>query len=84
MPSWEGFKTWLDYEIYLTNVLLVVVVIVWIGRVLLGSIDLNSISTIEALSAWGALIGVSLGLVWWIGRTSHSDYCRSVPGRPHD
>ena len=65
MPSLQGIKTWLDYELYFLGVAVLLVVILVGSRILLGLLDGVSVSAIELI---GLSVLVVLASVWWVGR----------------
>ena len=65
MPSLQGIKTWLDYELYFLGVTVLLVVVLVGSRILLGLLDGVSVSAIELI---GLSVLVVLASVWWVGR----------------
>jgi len=65
MPSLQGIKTWLDYELYFLGVAVLLVVVLVGSRILLGLLDGVSVSAIELI---GLSVLVVLASVWWVGR----------------
>jgi uncharacterized membrane protein YkgB len=65
MPSLQGIKTWLDYELYFLGVVVLLAVVLVGSRILLGLLDGVSVSAIELISL---SVLVILASVWWVGR----------------
>jgi hypothetical protein len=65
MPSLQGIKTWVDYELYFLGVAVLLVVVLVGSRILLGLLDGVSVSAIELI---GLSVLVVLASVWWVGR----------------
>ena len=73
MPSREGFKTWMDYEILISAALIVVflvlVAVVWGSRLLLGYLRSLSLSQTQfTLYLLGFCLGGILLMIWLAGR----------------
>ena len=72
MPSWEGFKTWFEYEVLIWSVVLSLAVLLWFGRTLFEFIDRSALISTGQFLMYASATAVlsSVVLAWWIGRES--------------